>query len=97
MKRKASTPDQKATGSKPKKKDDFNIFEDGPIIIKGSSVSLRYNRSSFKPRGDWNDHNDNGSGNQMTITQVLVMNDDTRRVLYQGSPGQNCTIQIDYK
>ena len=73
------------------------IREDGPIIIKGGSVSVRYKRSSFRPRGEWNDHVDNGQGSAMVITQVTVMNDDTGVVLYQGAPGRNCTIEIDYE
>ncbi len=95
MNRKKSSKKQKVAGKKPKGKGPV-IFEDGPIIIKGGSVSIRYLRSSFRPRGDFNDHKDNGTPNQMIIGKVTILNDDTGAVIYEGFPGPHCSIYVNY-
>jgi|GEM_PF-5400689 len=96
MKPKKSTTQQKAGDVKP---NDRNIFEDGPIIIKGGSVHVRYKRSSFERDPDDPVEGEKHKLGDVQLQRVIIENDATGDSLtYEIPPrySRNCRVTIKY-
>ena len=75
------------------------ILEDGPIIIKGGSVSVRYKRTSFETDPSEPQNTEKHKSHAVLVSNVKIVNKDVSppQTLFNGPPGRSCEIEIKYE